>query len=683
MKEYSPATAASDSDAAHLRFEDLDPDPRSCQDQSLFSVEQLRELLGAPLDARITQDEDLSSQECLSPKSPRTGHSGANLVDARRPWMDQLRTQSQFTDKKKCCILPFLESVTACVVYCAALLYATDIDDYEKLTTSTTIFGPVLLKVLYALGIYAGSRVISHRPAPCEHRVGEYMLVYNIFQAGVSSLTALCVVREVLRLDFSLVGNAVNPTNHWLAFLIWSHYQNQLLRLFVDTVFLICRKKFSGLSLLHVWLRLATVWSWYLVVRLACGGDSYFPVFVQCATRVPVHMFYICSLLAKNRQWQASSFWRHMITRLQLAQYLILVVHALIVFVVGSINRFALLVSLATLAQSLLFFTNFHYEAKQDRHRRLFASSAQVPARVVFSFDSSGWLMFYHFGVSLYIKEVFLPRMRAGTVAYSGASGGACIAAGLASKIDMVALKNKIREGRERVFPCLWMILTLAEEALQQFVIPGSAELASNDCRIICTKVSIVPPFIMGEVVDDFHDRDHMINVLRASCHMPVLGGILPYVVNGSYYLDGLWWPSEQLVPWRSFRADDFVIRVSVWGFPKSCISSSVMLPPWWGLIPPSHEALEGLCAQGFRDAENFFQVLGHSPDNIEEIRSRVLMGKEQDFVDAARSAWRNAAICALLSVVVGQLVPSKLNTVMIAFSDSFSELFFFVEGVC
>jgi len=627
-----------------------EPDPRSTAGR--LSVEQLRQALATehrlPPKRDIEYEDDFlnTSISEIGSTSPRNGHSGANIVDSRHPWMDQVRAHFSTA---KWSTHPFLEGPALCVAYFAIIFWYAADSDYDRFT-KTPALEPVIVTVLYVLAIYVGSRLMRHRPTACVRRVGEYMFVYNVFQACLSSVTAVLLVREVLRLDFSLFGNYIDPNHHWLSFLIWSHYQNQLLQM-LDTVFLICRKKFSGeMTLLHVWLRLATVWSWYMVVRLGCGGDSYFPVLVQCTTRLPVYVFYIRSLLS-NGKWQ-SQYWKDKITKLKLAQFIILFIYSVFVFIAGSIHRFVLIISLVTLVQSLLMFTNFHHETSKERHDRLFASSGQVPVRVVFSFDSSGWLCFYHLGVAMYIKEVLLPKMRVGSVAFSGASGGACVAAALCSNVDMVQLKNHIRDGRNRVIPRLWEALKLAEETMQKFLPENCADLASNNFRVICTKVSLCPPFVMGEVVDNFHDKHHMTSMIRASSHVPILAGLMPYFYNDNYYLDGFWWASEHFIPWRSFRPDDFVIRVSVLGTPNSLISPNLWLPPWWGLIPPAAEVLDGLCVCGFEDAENFFKVLGKSP-NHEDIRSRCLEVKERDFLYAAHSSWRHAVFFALPGTVI------------------------------
>ena len=77
--------------------------------------------------------------------------------------------------------------------------------------------------------------------------------------------------------------------------------------------------------------------------------------------------------------------------------------------------------------------------------------------------------------------------------------------------------------------------------------------------------------------------------MLRASCHIPVLGGLLPFRIGtaegeeveahphqgakgskgkGARYYDGLFWPSV-LWSWRAFNASDTLLKASGLGYPN------------------------------------------------------------------------------------------------------------------
>ena len=84
-----------------------------------------------------------------------------------------------------------------------------------------------------------------------------------------------------------------------------------------------------------------------------------------------------------------------------------------------------------------------------------------------------------------------------------------------------------------------WKLLGQCEKALDTFL-PKNAHLTSSDVlRILLTKVSRSPPFLMGEVVSSFSSWSEIFSCLRASCHIPLVGGMLPYPVPGhGWYQD-------------------------------------------------------------------------------------------------------------------------------------------------
>ena len=116
-------------------------------------------------------------------------------------------------------------------------------------------------------------------------------------------------------------------------------------------------------------------------------------------------------------------------------------------------------------------------------------------------------------------------------------------------------------------------------------------------------------PWPSAEVCSAFESREHLWQLLRASCHMPLVGGVLPYGVRGSLYFDGLFWSQTlAFVQWRGFLDGDEVVKVS----PLSLLGCEIkprrlLIPPWWGVLPPPKPVLDGMMAQGYADAEEFF----------------------------------------------------------------------------
>ena len=102
--------------------------------------------------------------------------------------------------------------------------------------------------------------------------------------------------------------------------------------------------------------------------------------------------------------------------------------------------------------------------------------------------------------------------------------------------------------------------------------------------------------------------------MLRASCHIPVIAGGLPYHVQrqkaadgsvmhtGGNYIDGLYWPSV-LFQWRAFDRADTLVKVSGLGNPTAAIRPPLVMPLHWLILPPKPPVLWKFFACGYHDA--------------------------------------------------------------------------------
>jgi hypothetical protein len=190
------------------------------------------------------------------------------------------------------------------------------------------------------------------------------------------------------------------------------------------------------------------------------------------------------------------------------------------------------MMQLVVMLMFLLLFSNFHYEKyarpsssrgtpralsvsgvphsafrststpqQQQKHQQRQQQQRQEGGgyrpRVVLSFDSSGWLYLYHFGVARYASERLLPRYGKESFAYSGASGGSLVGAALATGVDIKAMADHIISCRDRcrynpwaMLPILyslyslycrcrynpWAMLPAAEDALDRYL-PSNGNL--------------------------------------------------------------------------------------------------------------------------------------------------------------------------------------------------------------
>ena len=254
------------------------------------------------------------------------------------------------------------------------------------------------------------------------------------------------------------------------------------------------------------------------------------------------------------------------------------------------------------------------------------AAAAAAKRRLTFSFDSSGWLYVYHLGAAHYIQTQLMPHLPEDELSFSGSSGGALVACALCTGISIEELARYVIDRYPECRFNPWRMLPSAESAMERFLPEDAALLAEGRLRVLLTRVQFgwMVPLLWPEVValriarraragappratltrtepepepEPEPDPDPDPNlalaltpnpnpnpnnsnpnqVLRASCHIPVLGGLLlprgtrrarrwgapsaggEGAGQGARYYDGLFWPSV-LWSWRAFNASDTLL---------------------------------------------------------------------------------------------------------------------------
>ncbi|CAD7952292.1 unnamed protein product [Amoebophrya sp. A25] len=234
-------------------------------------------------------------------------------------------------------------------------------------------------------------------------------------------------------------------------------------------------------------------------------------------------------------------------------------------------------------------------------------------------------------------------RVNPASLGFSGSSGGALVGGALATGIDIKALADYAIS----LFPLCGRNPPLAMKALDwamgKFMEPNMHRRANNRLRVLLTKVRVTkPPFFTAQIVSEFSTTTHLKSCLKASSHVPIAAGVLPFrmdhaAIHGrkeeispvleqsatgttsssakktEWYIDGLAWLTF-LVPWRTFHPDDSVVKVSALSAPTADIVPRIIIPFWWVLFPPSDTVLKGIFWSGYQDAEAFFRdvKLGH-----------------------------------------------------------------------
>lgn len=187
---------------------------------------------------------------------------------------------------------------------------------------------------------------------------------------------------------------------------------------------------------------------------------------------------------------------------------------------------------------------------------------------VAILFAGCGWMHPFEFGAAKFFADIFDLDSKKELIRIGGCSAGAVVASALAFScrgagdgdrmgIDIDSL---FAETLELYEPCKRIPFAMCDgvKRVMQKVAgdddrmwrEASGRLAIGLTALTCKMThSFLPllqiplPRLEPEVVSTFEGAKHGIEVLRASCHLPLIGGILPYRItqNGSsrWYYDG------------------------------------------------------------------------------------------------------------------------------------------------
>lgn len=104
----------------------------------------------------------------------------------------------------------------------------------------------------------------------------------------------------------------------------WIFYFSKFIE-FLDTIFFVLRKKYNQISTLHVIHHMTMPFNVWFTIRFAPGGHSSFCSFVNSFVHVVMYTYY--GLAAIGPHLQPYLWWKKYITRLQLTQFVLVLLH--------------------------------------------------------------------------------------------------------------------------------------------------------------------------------------------------------------------------------------------------------------------------------------------------------------------------------------------------------------------
>ena len=231
------------------------------------------------------------------------------------------------------------------------------------------------------------------------------------------------------------------------------------------------------------------------------------------------------------------------------------------------------------------------------------------------SFRASGWMLVFYFGVIKYIKE----KDTLNNIQLTGSSGGAIAACALLCNIDIDNTIQMLDDiiNKDRMNP--FNMCDFVKEQIEIYVNKlCNRKMRKNTLNIACTQID--KRGYKTEIFNRFDSLIDISNYLKASCHIPFVGGIIPYRYKNKLLFDSIITDSHP-----NITSD--CLKVS-WTKKCECgcektinvIRPYESLPLTWCLSPPK-EIIKDLYVHGYYQAKLFFENI-HDDDNIKIIQS-------------------------------------------------------------
>ncbi|XP_062555234.1 elongation of very long chain fatty acids protein 7-like [Armigeres subalbatus] len=207
------------------------------------------------------------------------------------------------------------------------------------------------------------------------------LFYYNLFQVMLSAYMFYEHLMGGWARGYSLTCEPVDYSDGELSRrmfnLCYVYYLSKLSE-FADTVFFVLRKKKSQISWLHLYHHSLTPIETWVLTKFLAGGNTTLPNIINNFVHTLMYFYYLLSSMGPR--YQKYLWWKKYMTEIQIAQFIICIVHAVNALVTDcAYPKF--ITSLLLLNSSIFFvlFINFYWE----NYKRTAAKAASLTSNNV------------------------------------------------------------------------------------------------------------------------------------------------------------------------------------------------------------------------------------------------------------------------------------------------------------
>ncbi|XP_057178261.1 elongation of very long chain fatty acids protein 2 [Triplophysa rosa] len=180
-----------------------------------------------------------------------------------------------------------------------------------------------LLTITYLLTIYLGTKYMKNRPA---YSLKNVLLLYNLSVTLLSFYMLVELISAVWSAGYRLQCQGLyeaGDADIRVAKVLWWYYFSKLIE-FLDTIFIVLRKKNIQISLLHVYHHASMFNIWWCVLNWIPCGQSFFGPMLNSFIHILMYSYYGLSTIPSMQKYL---WWKRYLTQAQLVQFVLTITH--------------------------------------------------------------------------------------------------------------------------------------------------------------------------------------------------------------------------------------------------------------------------------------------------------------------------------------------------------------------
>ena len=147
---------------------------------------------------------------------------------------------------------------------------------------------------------------------------------HNVFLTLLSAYMFVGVVTEAVRNKYGIFLNGYNPKETQMAWFIYVFYVSKFYE-FLDTFIMLWKGNVAQVSFLHVYHHATIAPIWYVIAKMAPGGEAYWSAAANSLVHVIMYTYYCCAALKVDKKYLT---WAKYLTMFQMAQFAMNMVQA-------------------------------------------------------------------------------------------------------------------------------------------------------------------------------------------------------------------------------------------------------------------------------------------------------------------------------------------------------------------